>query len=837
MSDLGGESRPIFVGAVPAPREFQPVGGGRANTRRPTRERQGERLDARFSEIERLLTGRSDAVVTTGLPDSDPELVVVFEVLDSTTDLEPALRQAGLEPLIEAEDEIDDELLGEDFARIRPTTSTTGPIKRYLHASMANERAVAQLLTLWRRWKSGQRMPNGYGAFSIVFSKLHDVRAWGPADRVRSTGLADLLQQALGAGWGEVPIHIELWYRADVAQREASEISVRSLVEAAQGSVLQTSIRPEIGYHAIAVSLPRPPLDEIARGPELADLSAISLLQTPEILYVRPGGQSVGTTIDDGLPTAAAAPNPLPTRPPLLAVLDGLPAANHPLLAGRLEVYDPDDVASEATYTTERRRHGTMVASAAVWGDLAAGLAPTDRRVLVRPVLKPDMHTKGAIEIVPWNVLPADLTMRAVREILGDSTFAGAASTVRVFNLSLGDPLAQFDTIPTAWARAIDWLSYQYGVLFIVSAGNHLGPLPLAEADLKAANGFDRDRLTAAALASLSSQRRLLSPAESINSLTVGALHEDAAGDTYPVGYRVDPWDSPGRPSPVSAHGRGVRRSLKPDLAAAGGRQLYSATFGNAQPMVEPSRATAVPPGVAVAAPPDRQAHATGTTFAAIEVSRRAVQIADSLQALGQIDDAHLAIATKALLVHGTSFAEDQLLVVPIDRLMGHGPLERDLAAGCLPSQATLMFTGDLHGRERVDLEVPFPQAVGGLSTIKRVTMTLAWFSPVNWNHRQYRQAKLVVEGPNEIPAPTRTVLGPDHRLTQRGTVQHRVFETSRAFSAPQLTFPVKCTAQAGGFPGTVPFALAVTLEVGAGVGVDVYEAVRQEIRQRARVR
>jgi hypothetical protein len=830
MSDSDGEPRPILPGAVPAPQEFQPRGGGRANTRRPSRERQGQRLDARFSEIERLIAGRAEALVTTGIPDADPELVVVLEVLDSTTDLNGALRQAGLEPLIEAEDEIADGLLGDDFARVRPVTPTTNPVKRFFHTSMANERAVAQLLALWRHWKSGQRLPNGFGPFREVFAKLLDVRAWGPADRVRSTGLAELLQEALGAGWGEVPVHIELWFRENAQQRHVAEQEVRRLVEAAQGSVLLSAIRQEIGYHALAVSLPRPHLDQIARGPELAELSAIALLQTPEVLYVRPGGQSVGTTLEDGLPPDAVDPTLPSVGQPLLAVLDGLPASNHPRLAGRLEVFDPDDIASDPTYTTERRRHGTMVASAAVWGDLAAGLAPADRRVLVRPVLKPDLQTAGAVETVPWNVLPADLTMRAVREVLA------AAPTVRIFNLSLGDPLAQFDTIPTAWARAIDWLSHEHGVLFVVSAGNHLGPLPIAESDLQAAFGEDRDRLTAAALASLATQRRLLSPAESINSLTIGALHEDSAGDSFPMGYRVDPWDSPGRPSPISAHGRGIRRSVKPDLAVAGGRQLYSARFGSSQPMVEVARATAVPPGVAVAAPPDLQAHATGTTFAAVEVSRRAVAIADSLDPT-QVDDAHVAVATKALLMHGTTFTADQLLILPTDRLLGYGPLGRDLASGCLPSQATVLFTGDLRDREEVDLVMPFPQSVAGLSALRRITMTLAWFSPVNWNHRQYRRAKLVVEGPSEIPGPTRSAHGINHQLAQRGTVHHRVIETTRAYPAAHLTFPVKCSGQAGGLTGSVPFALAVTLEVGPGNAVDVYDAVRQEIRARTRIR
>jgi len=208
MSESGGEPRPILPGAVPVPQAFQPVGGGRPTTARPSRDRQGQRLDARFSEIERLLAGRAQATVTTGLPGTDPELVVVFEVLDSTTDLDEALRQAGLEPLIEAEDEIADELLGEDFARLRPVTPTTGPVKRFLHASMANERAVAQLLALWRRWKSGATMASGYGPFREVFEKLLDVRIWGPggahgSDPVRCGSESDVHTFVLAARPGQ----------------------------------------------------------------------------------------------------------------------------------------------------------------------------------------------------------------------------------------------------------------------------------------------------------------------------------------------------------------------------------------------------------------------------------------------------------------------------------------------------------------------------------------------------------------------------------------------------------------------------------------------------------
>jgi len=465
-----------------------------------------------------------------------------------------------------------------------------------------------------------------------------------------------------------------------------------------------------------------------------------------------------------------------------------------------------------------------------------------DSKVLVRPVLRPDPQTVGSEEIVPWDKLPADLMIQAVREILGSGSIPGAMPSVRVVNVSLGDPLAQFDTIPSAWARAIDWLSHEFNTLFIVSAGNHPGAIgyDVSEDDLKAADGPERDRLTSQALAGLSSTRRLLPPAESLNAITVGAIHQDAAGDEFETGYNIDLWGSDGHPSPATAHGRGIRRAIKPDLAAAGGRQLYSALYGAEQGSMAPARGTALPPGVLVAAPPDKQAYVSGTTFAAAEVTRRAAGIIESLRSSpNHVDDQHVAVAAKALLVHGSVLPAGRPYEIETDRLLGNGVLVRDLALGCLPSQATILMYGDIAAGQSTDLVVPFPEAVAGLTVIRRVSMTVAWFSPINWNHRQYRRAKLMVEGPKEIPskANIRTNIGPDYQRSHRGTVQHRAFETTRAFPAHELTFTVTCAGQAGGFKGTVPFALAVSLEVGAGVAVDVYDLVATELRVRQQIR
>lgn len=833
MSEARPVERPVIVVPAPRPSDYQPHGGGSTHTAKPSRERQGQRLDGRFDEIERLLSGTGQATVTDTLPDTDPELVVVFEVVDSTEDLADALSKAGLEPLVDVEDDFDDEELGPDFKRLKPAGQGSEPIKRFLHAAMANEAAVAQLLKLWRHWKTGKRMIPGFGAFTKVFAQLHDVRPWGPIDRVRSTGLAALVEETLDAHLEELPVHIELWFRANPERRRAGEAAVSALVADARGKVLRSSERPEIGYHALAVNLPASALDAVRTGSDLTTLSQVALLRTPEVLFIRPGGQRIGVELDANLEAATKPPEDEVDGPPLLALLDGLPATNHPFLQDRLTIIDPDDLASDPTYTVQRRRHGTMVASAAIWGDRGEGGTATGRKVVVRPVLRPDPHTLNADEIVPWAELPADLTIRSVRDIVGDTRSPGPAPSVQVFNVSLGDPLAQFDTIASAWARAVDWLSFEHNVLFIVSAGNHPGAIPLSADAIKNAIGETRDRLTSDALASLSARRRLLPPGESLNALTVGSLHTDAAGNAFPLGYRLDLWGTEGHPSPASAHGRGIRRAIKPDLIAPGGRQLYDQFYGQTD-MVAPSRGSAQPPGVQVAAPPDRIAYVAGTTFAAVEVARRAVRIIDSLES--SVDSSHLPVAAKALLVHGSAFPEAADYGTPADRLVGHGPLSRDLAAGCTPSQATVLITGDLAARQSIQVEVPFPQELAGMTDLRRISMTLAWFSPINWNHRQYRRAKLTVDGPREIPSGARKTRGPDYRLTQRGTVQHRVLETERAFSSEQLTFTINCADQAGGFSGTVPFALALSLEVGSGVSLDVYDLVRSHIRDRARI-
>jgi hypothetical protein len=99
-------------------------------------------------------------------------------------------------------------------------------------------------------------------------------------------------------------------------------------------------------------------------------------------------------------------------------------------------------------------------------------------------------------------------------------------------------------------------------------------------------------RETIRAMAANLRQRRLLAPAESVNALTVGAVHSDKSG-IKGDGRNIDPYnaDVP-LPSPYNRVGLGFRNSIKPDVLFSGGRQFYRIKPGNVRASNEMSNLT-----------------------------------------------------------------------------------------------------------------------------------------------------------------------------------------------------------------------------------------------------
>jgi hypothetical protein len=576
-------------------------------------------------------------------------------------------------------------------------------------------------------------------------------------------------------------------------------------------------------------------------------------------MFFRPVGQMVvGDKSPEGdVEIAQIEEMPIPTGDPVVALFDGVPLANHRLLAGRLIVDDPDNW--EADYAASERVHGSSMASLIVHGDLNQPQPSLSRPVYVRPIMKPlNWLDTPRPEGIPENCLAVDLIHRAVKRLFeGDQGEGPAAPQIKVINLSIGDRARQFTQSMSPIARLLDWLSVKYGVLFVVSAGNHPTTISLG-VSREEFDSFQTDEFEAATIKALyrdARHRKLLSPAETINGISVGAVHLDEAQVAY-QGNRIDPFGRP-LPSPVSAFGSGYRRAIKPDVIFYGGRQWYRLPLQPTNPVtIEPAifRTT---PGNKVASPGslagelNATSYSCGTSNATALISRAAGICYDSLQQIfneqaAEVDPSNYEVPLlKAMLVHGCSWGDvgsriAEVLRTPengrqlsglISRWIGYGIPVVDRVLDCTEQRATVLGFGQLSDGEAHVFSLPLPPSLGSRPEWRRLTVTLAWLSPISASTQKYRTASLWFEMNNNGLAPTRS--DADWRAVRRGTVQHEVFEGQRAepfIDGEVIEIKVNCREDAGKIQNPIAYGLAVSLEVAEDVDIAVYNEIRTRI-------
>ncbi len=828
LEAVGSSSpRPVLFGSVGRPRSVKVTGGGKPKVAFRNQSERMTRLGERFDEA--LSDFSAQVELSRSIHAADPQLVLVFEALDEQTDLSKVAAKLGFEILNESEGAMSPT---EDFELISQAPKDP-EIKTCLHAICLDERTMSRLLGLWKAWTRTGRVEHGYGPLKGLFSHLKDVRPWGPADRLKTIDWDRYFAERLP---GQLhTLEIELWYRQSPSIRQRVQLEVEELVRAADGTILSSAIIGAVGYHGIKCTVPEDFVQKLAQR----EFAQVQVVKSANVMYLRLSGQTVWA--ESPSVESFESTGSLPTGSPVVCILDGVPAANHHLLSDRVIVHDPDDLSADSDSTVEDRKHGTWMASAVIWGDRGNEGAALRRPVLVRPILAPASDTIERVEEIRAKDLTPDLMQRVFRELYeGADGQEAIAPEVVVINLSVGDPTTPFDSILSSWARTLDWLSYRYGVLVVVSAGNY-GELPLGPLDsdsIQQLKAEDRREAILAAQHADQANRRLLSPAESINALTVGAMHEDASGVT-PMGYVFDPSDGLPSVSPVSALGGGYRRSLKPEVTAPGGKVLFTAP-----PIPKGSltvaRTTTRGPGIRVASSViGQESYATGTSPAAALVTRRASLLHDTLDDIvggAPLGRHERAVAIKALLAHGArhpeGFRSDTLSV---EKAIGFGSIDRDFSLGCVGHEAVVLYLGSLGAAEEQDLLLPLPDGLNVRGT-KRITATLAWLSPVNWRHRQYRRAALGFTKPTgtpELDAPTD--LSDDEAKRGSGTIKHLIWETEKAFASgrgSEVSLKIKCLEQAGGLGGErIPYAVALSLWVAPTLNVDVYAQVRQQIK------
>lgn len=854
------ESRPLLafgppaVGAIPpAPagsRPFPPRAAG------PGAKRQGERLTPRFQALQEAIeAGRATLSDTPG--DPDPEMVIVFDLAGTAEDFAKAVAPVpGLEFL--AEQEEDKAAPDDDFHLLDSAGQRSDKtLPESLYMVMTNAQAVTELIRLFHLWEADPTTPfaRGLNPLRRAFQLLRDVRRWGPQDRVRETGLLQSWEetvQLIGGAQSSVRVEIELWYRADTARRAAAQSEVTQLVERAGGAVVTSAVIAGIGYHSLLADLPHRQVEAVlAEGPH-----AIELLTTDEVMFLAPAQPMTIPNLQQADQVSAPAPlSPPPERAPRVALLDGVPLANHDTLAGRLVLDDPDDVAER--YTSDQRQHGTAMSSLIIHGDLSQPRRPLSTLLYVRPIFEP--HPSAAHgETTIQDELLVDLVHRAFRRMFDHTAdHEPAAPSVRIVNLSIGDPARVFARRLSPLAKLLDWLSHHYNVLVLVSAGNH----PI-DATVPAAAVADPDILNQALLTDRRDRalyRRLLAPAEAINVLTVGAVHDDHWSGDLPdtVLGGVDT----GMPALYSAVGFGYRRSVKPEVLLPGGRSLFQrpppVTSSDAV-TIRPANATAHGPGILVAAPGDNPAataYLYGTSNATALASRTANLIFDVLEDLTAGADEYTfpdpqyhPVLTKTLLAHAADWGtlpptlRDALALEAstarrdLTQLLGYGPVAPDRVASAARTRVVLLGAGSIDAGERHTFRLPLPQALAATTEWRRLTITLGWLSPVNTRTQRHRMARLWFQPPQAELGVKRTQAAPDR--TVRGTLQHEVLEGHNALAfttGDTLAVDVDCRVDVGKLERRVRFGLAVSVEMATSVRADIHAEIREQLQVRQR--
>lgn len=308
-------------------------------------------------------------------------------------------------------------------------------------------------------------------------------------------------------------------------------------------------------------------------------------------------------------PAFPAATNPALTIPPSAHHIIGQPTAGLPtvgvfdtgVMPGNLALQNW--VSSRETFVVPPDTnfvHGTAVAS------LVAGAAAMNAGFPTAACL---VHDVCGLESVAKGAQISDLILRLQEAVKNKPD-------VKVWNLSLGANAPGHEQLFSEFAQALDALSDQYGVLFVVAAGNYTQ---------------DPRRLWPTQL--LNGEDRVSMPADSVRALTVGSMAHIGTIDTVVQA---------GDPAPYSRRGPGPVFTPKPDIVHLGGNVHH--TGNPAAPWANGVASTAVlhTNGAAVVG--------FGTSYAAPLASAMAAHTWAAL-------DGHAALTpspslVKALMVH-----------------------------------------------------------------------------------------------------------------------------------------------------------------------------------------
>ena len=813
----------------------------------PSNDRQTERLSPLFETLRRSFENQRADIQNTPVG-IDPEQVLVFETIGNVESFVTAIKNTeGLEWM--GEIELDDIHPSDDFHYAEAGLEEQN-LQGRLFLTMTNQRALTEMLSLWEQYSINPniKFQRGLNGFKVLFKQLNTIRRWNVQDRLIETNVIEYWKQDIEANEQIIRFELQLWFSTSPEKRDASFSRISAIIESLNGRCLVHAVIEEISYHGVLVELPSTAIQDII------DTQDTQLVRCDQVMFFRPSGQiAIISEIEvDRLINDESLNEKLPSGEPEAAIFDGLPVNNHQKLSNRIVVDDPDDYSDG--YIVQHRVHGTAMSSLIIHGDINDNERAISTPLYVRPVMKPVAGMSNSIEKVPSDVLFVDLLHRAVKRIFDGDLDSDPIDSIKLINLSIGDSSILFFHSMSPAAKLLDWLSWKYNVLFVISAGNHVNSLemPILYKDFKILSDQQKEDIIYNTIIKVRRNRRILSPSESINNLTVGSISVDNS-PANPYERRINPALHM-LPNVHSSFGGGYRRSIKPDFVYYGGSQFFDEPLLDLTPTPLKFSCHFGSPGNRVAAPADdlsKTWFVRGTSNAAALITRRGIQITDTLKELFQEDyflpqyRQYLPLIIKTLLTHGCSWGE---LETNLKRILngkynnsdiekvitdwiGYGIPDISKVQECTQQRVTILGFGEI-GQDTSHLfKFPLPPSLSGRPENRKLTVTLSWFTPIASNTQKYRMANLYFEADSAIIGVKRD--DAQWQKVKKGTLQHEVFVGQNAVAFEDdgnIAIRVTCKKDAIDFKYLIPYSIAVTLEVAEEIDIPIYQEVREKL-------
>lgn len=768
-----------------------------------------------------------------------------------------AAQALGLEWLTTQEPEDDDEELEDDAPTIGDPASR--PVQ-VVYLTMPSESAVRELLAQWKKYSDGHRPDDAFKSLWKIFDYLKVLRTWSFEDRLdpSTKQYVDLLLKR--DPQRPVLVEIDLWYRNEADRRDQSFETLNTLLDEVGGELLDEVDIEEIRYQGALVRIPA----DIAR--QMLDGSS-DIASLHDVMTIRP--QSAYESPAQDAPGLQHPPSP-PVRnpdPAIAVVLDGYPVEQHDALAGRVRVVEVDLTGSQVPVAA--RQHGTAMASLVLHGDLDdPHSAPLQRRIISIPVLQQSRDLRR--EVTPEGKLPIGVIYKALKAITdADPLRDPELANVVVVNHSICDTYAPFIRRPTPWATLLDYFSHEHRLLFVVSAGNIFTSMPTALANIAAYQAMapaDQEAYLLAVMEYAHGTRSILSPAESLNALTVGAVHSDHA----PIGApEPDPFPTHKMVNLASAIGFGVNKSVKPDLVERGGKFVAGLSNGTSGMEIHPRSSVHYGQKVAGTSPVGNSGQylrMAGTSNAAALVTRNSHFIAAALEdvfraeRLDWRERATRVPMLKALLVHGCSWGDVGALLdktyqpkgkgktpvrrSKISKFLGFGQADISRVVDGNENRVTLLGDDTIKSGEMHEYMLPVPPSLLNHKEVRSVTVTLSWTTPPAFTTADHRAVVLKLCDPSGTSnywegVGTNGKEQPPGARAARGTVIHVQHSGNKLMTNAQgrLALCVQAAAKSSFELEEVPYAIAITIELAQTLRSRLYAEVQQFVRQRTRAR